>query len=440
MAKAMQRLTQLEKRIYESTPELLQMNRKKSKGLETSNSRPGSNSVKRRKDFIGGQAATTLNMQNTVLELQAQLEKEQLDNRRMKQDMEKRLERYVRREQEFRRTISDYETQLRMQSSNSALTLSEQANKNLVKIQELQDKVIENIGYIQHKTSKILQSQEEDIVKQFNSKLSVKERELEEEKRRKFEGVDNFAEKETLMVRELELMRASIEFIESRNKKLTSENQELKAEYRSQENDREMLMRTIIQLRREGAALKEELAKYKEGRVSVQADDLVIEHSSSKSSVRTDSSNEVGMNRYETIISRLKRMVEIERKNLRAARTAQSKELESRTELEQLLRKCVDDVKLEIHRRRSDQRTRSKEPELTSADREKIIEVLLSQERVLTLLYDKTFPPRVVTRERGYSETEPPYTSSLANIDHNIQSIHDMYIAQQSQPSEASSP
>ena len=27
-------------------------------------------------------------------------------------------------------------------------------------------------------------------------------------------------------------------------------------------------------------------------------------------------------------------------------------------------------------------------------EREKIIEVLLSQERVLTLLYDKTFPPR----------------------------------------------
>jgi len=35
---------------------------------------------------------------------------------------------------------------------------------------------------------------------------------------------------------------------------------------------------------------------------------------------------------------------------------------------------------------------------LTSEDREKIIEVLLSQERVLTLLYDKTFPPRLNTK------------------------------------------
>jgi hypothetical protein len=52
-----------------------------------------------------------------------------------------------------------------------------------------------------------LQSQEEDIVKQFNR---VKERELDDEKCRKFEGGDTFAEKKTLMVRELELMRAML--------------------------------------------------------------------------------------------------------------------------------------------------------------------------------------------------------------------------------------
>lgn len=34
------------------------------------------------------------------------------------------------------------------------------------------------------------------------------------------------------------------------------------------------------------------------------------------------------------------------------------------------------------------------EKNLTKAEREKILEVLYSQERVLTLLYDKTFPPR----------------------------------------------
>jgi hypothetical protein len=76
--------------------------------------------------------------------------------------------------------------------------------------------------------------------------------------------------------------------------------------------------------------------------------------------------------------------VEIERRNLRTARTAHAKELESRTELEQLLRKGVDDVKMEVHRRRKDQRIRTKKPELTLADREKVMKFLVSQERVLT--------------------------------------------------------
>jgi hypothetical protein len=40
----------------------------------------------------------------------------------------------------------------------------------------------------------------------------------------------------------------------------------------------------------------------------------------------------------------------------------------------------------------------SAEDDLTQQEREKIIEVLLSQERVLTLLYDKTFPPRALNK------------------------------------------
>ena len=37
--------------------------------------------------------------------------------------------------------------------------------------------------------------------------------------------------------------------------------------------------------------------------------------------------------------------------------------------------------------------------QLTAQDREKIIELMLSQERVLSLLYEKTIPSRAVTRE-----------------------------------------
>jgi len=95
-------------------------------------------------------------------------------------------------------------------------------------------------------------------------------------------------------------------------------------------------------------------------------------------------------------------------------KTLYSAEIEQKTYLEQLLRKCVDDVKNEITKKRSEnkvmyyttksrsstakggrRRVGEEEEDLTVQERDKIIEVLLSQERVLTLLYDKTFPPKV---------------------------------------------
>ena len=47
-------------------------------------------------------------------------------------------------------------------------------------------------------------------------------------------------------------------------------------------------------------------------------------------------------------MAKLKRLLEVELRNLRAVRSAHAKDLESRTELEALLRACVQDVKHEI--------------------------------------------------------------------------------------------
>jgi len=112
------------------------------------------------------------------------------------------------------------------------------------------------------------------------------------------------------------------------------------------------------------------------------------------------------LQRCETLITRFKKKLEEERRLLRMMKTMQAQEIETKNLLEKILRQCVDDVKAEIQKKRSENKssyyargTRGKmelqeERNLTGQEREKIIEVLLSQERVLTLLYDKTFPPR----------------------------------------------
>ena len=106
------------------------------------------------------------------------------------------------------------------------------------------------------------------------------------------------------------------------------------------------------------------------------------------------------------LITRFKKKLEEERRLLRMMKTMSAAEIETKNLLEKVLRQCVEDVKAEIAKKRSENKSNyiargqrgkielKEEQNLTANEREKIIEVLLSQERVLTLLYDKTFPPR----------------------------------------------
>ena len=112
------------------------------------------------------------------------------------------------------------------------------------------------------------------------------------------------------------------------------------------------------------------------------------------------------LQRCEVLITRFKKKLEEERRILRMMKTMSATEIETKNLLEKILRQCVDDVKAEIQKKRSENKSNyyargkkgkqelKEEQNLTVQEREKIIEVLMSQERVLTLLYDKTFPPR----------------------------------------------
>merc|ERR1719247_301268 len=104
-------------------------------------------------------------------------------------------------------------------------------------------------------------------------------------------------------------------------------------------------------------------------------------------------------------------MVEAERKMGRSLKQQQADMLQQRTELEVLLKQCLDDVKAEIMRHRLEHERKDGpglpapgQPastmsvhELSAQDRERVLELLLSQQRVVQLLYSKTFPQRPPT-------------------------------------------
>ena len=60
------------------------------------------------------------------------------------------------------------------------------------------------------------------------------------------------------------------------------------------------------------------------------------------------------LRRFENLIYRLKKVLEAEKKQLRQVKTLCAKEIEQRNFLEKILRQCVDDVKNEIQKKRSE--------------------------------------------------------------------------------------
>ena len=115
--------------------------------------------------------------------------------------------------------------------------------------------------------------------------------------------------------------------------------------------------------------------------------------------------------RYERVIEKLRKMMDHERKLLKLSRAQYQKELQGKSELEVLLKQACDKVVHErkAHRKHAQQKVyinqtpglgvvgqknesgAEAEEELNQHERERVIELLLSQERVINLLYDKTF-------------------------------------------------
>eukprot|EP01028_Stygiella_incarcerata_P001577 TRINITY_DN1282_c0_g1_i1.p1 TRINITY_DN1282_c0_g1~~TRINITY_DN1282_c0_g1_i1.p1 ORF type:complete len:673 (-),score=260.51 TRINITY_DN1282_c0_g1_i1:238-2256(-) len=135
--------------------------------------------------------------------------------------------------------------------------------------------------------------------------------------------------------------------------------------------------------------------------------------------------------RSEEMIRRLRKQLEGERANLRALRSAHIQLLSERSEMEMFLRQCIDDVREEMatlqrtsvrarksasgslsmrvstsgsgsaSTRKGRRHSMKSQPaplqdlrEWGAGERERVIELLLSKESVLSLLYEKTFPQR----------------------------------------------
>jgi hypothetical protein len=395
----------------------------------------------------------------------------------MEQDLKRRQESYIRRERAYEDRIGSLEDELeRLRSGRSEWMANDE---RVVAIRDMHKQLVSNVEAVRESTARVLKDQERDLLRAFRARLFDIQSELESEKSKADVGASAWIEKNRQLERGLDWAKEMADRLERVNSALQRENQKLKSEYRTQEQDREFLITQLVLVKKDNTLLRNEL-ELKEQDLKRQQDEIdhltkkrgagaqpdqgraagtataasataAAANSPAAGTATTNNNNNVAEQqhvdtRYQEIVRRLKKMLETERANLAKLRAAYAADLKTRTELETMLRQVVEDVRVNIVRHRKIAQISSAAPahtqstpnlgnaqmlpklkglaaasaeplpfqasEMTQEDRERVIEILLSQERVVALLYKKAFPA---------SRAAPTPSAALANEDATTQ-------------------
>ena len=332
----------------------------------------------------------------------------------LEKDLERRQESYVSRERAYKTRIDELEEELLSQRQSKTGWMKEDTKMQNLKV--MQSSIVNNVELVQDRTARILQEQERDLVRAFRARLFDVQTELEKEKSKKEDGAGAWIERSRQLEAEVEWAKEVADRLERVNQTLLQDNSRLKSQFSSQEEDRNFLIKQLVNVKKDNARLRSEYSAIESEnfKLTEEGKELHTKLASAGGGISVPGKNSVSKekpnedNRFKEVNVRMRRLLADERKSLQQVRQNYAAELKSRTEMEMLLRQCVDDVRKEIARRHIESaqfsqkndlaRMYNREPGLipvedfTQEDRERTLELLLSQERVVTLLYSKTFP------------------------------------------------
>ena len=359
------------------------------------------------------------------------------ENESLKAEQRRRMESYMRRETSYQTEIDDMKAMIERQAKERP-----PEDERLKELRGQHRQVIEVVGALKTREKASLHEQEQDLLRAFRARLWDVQFELESERSKKDDGALEWIEKTKTLGKELDWSRDEALRLDRTNQFLSKDNERLKTQLRAQEGDREFMVRQMLNLKKENARLKMQVA-YDDSvehaisdsggtssgsrassaslhrgasgsgaeRPKTANSTPPARHNASRGRMGDDSSTKSlahseqikglmlqqaeSEERHRETVARLKRQLETERRNLRAVRAAHANDLASRNELETLLRACVEDVRKEVASQHSAQSTPSFEApghsrpaaagglpdvvELGAKERSRVLELLLSQ-------------------------------------------------------------
>eukprot|EP00927_Polykrikos_kofoidii_P053686 TRINITY_DN48250_c0_g1_i1.p1 TRINITY_DN48250_c0_g1~~TRINITY_DN48250_c0_g1_i1.p1 ORF type:complete len:433 (-),score=114.49 TRINITY_DN48250_c0_g1_i1:95-1393(-) len=354
-----------------------------------------------------------------IADLQRRLENEKDKNRSLEDQYKYRVATFVKRETQTKNKIDSLERRL-----NDGTDQDEHVQR-MAMIENMHKTVISRIERIQNNTAEILQDQERELMRAFRAKLQDVSKDIDAQRSRNGENSTELQARHRRVVAEKHEAQELAQTFDKMNRQLKEENAKLLEKLQTREDDRQALIRELFEARKEAARIKAQCKEVAAAAGGAGDQQQARDTESQQAKRRSFSQRQIEQARlqqtqnkqyerevrYREAVTRLKRMVEAERKASRSLRQQQADMLQQRTELEVLLKQCLDDVKAEImnHRLENERKDGPTLPgpgqpinsmsvhELTAQDRERVLELLLSQQRVVQLLYSKTLPNQMPT-------------------------------------------
>jgi chromosome segregation ATPase len=174
----------------------------------------------------------------------------------LERDLERRQESYISRERAYKTRIDELDEEVNRQRQKKTGWMK--TDGKMAKLNSMQSHIINNVELVQDRTSRILQEQERDLLRAFRARLFDVQTELEKEKSKKDDGAGAWIERSRQLEAEVEWAKEVADRLERVNHSLTGENERLKTQFKSQEEDRNFLIKQLVSVKKDNAKLRAE--------------------------------------------------------------------------------------------------------------------------------------------------------------------------------------
>jgi len=135
-------------------------------------------------------------------------------------------------------------------------------------LRTLQSNIHDTIHSIQDKTARILQDQERDLIRAFRARLQDLSVELDRERKKNESGAAEWVARCRKLTEELEWMRDLTDKLTAENKAVLKDNRRFKRQMKTQEEDREFLIKQLVAVKKENARLRYSFDQLMAGKVA----------------------------------------------------------------------------------------------------------------------------------------------------------------------------